>query len=58
MKDLAEKAKDSFADFNDAREANLEVLQADLNMKNNEMKKLADDTRAKNDENAHHIEKI
>jgi len=29
-----------------------------LDLKDNEMKKLADDTRAKNDENAHHIEKI
>ena len=58
MRDLAEKAKDSFADFNDARAANLEALKADLDLKDNEMQKLADDTRAKNDENDHHIDKI
>ena len=58
MKDLAEKAKESFADFNDAREANLEALKADLDLKENEMKKLADDTKAKNEQNDHHIDKI
>jgi len=47
MKDLAEKANESFADFDDAREANLEALKADLDLKENEIEKLADDTRAK-----------
>ena len=58
MKDLAEKAKESFADFDDAREANLEALKADLDLKDNEIEKLADDTRAKNAENDNHIDKI